>query len=74
MANKKRVPAAFVAFDVVYQDGSRSSNRRVPGSILTGLDGDLPATAAIEDQDRAIARQSGRPRPAIRSIARSTVR
>lgn len=68
MANKKRVP---VAFDVVYQDGNRSSNRRVPGSILYGPDGDLPATEVIDEQDWAIARQSGRPRPAIKSIVRS---
>jgi hypothetical protein len=74
MANKKRVPTNFVAFDVVYEDGSRSSNRRVPGSILGGLDGDLAATAAIEEQDREIARQSGRQRPAIKSIVRSAVR
>ncbi len=71
MANKKRVPSTFVAFDVVYEGGSRSSNRRVPGSILGGPDGDLPATAAIEEQDREIEKQSGRPCPAIRSIVRS---
>ena len=30
----------FVLFDVVYADGSRASNRRVPVEILGGLDGD----------------------------------
>jgi hypothetical protein len=75
MANKKpRVATGFVAFDVIYEDGSRRSNRRVPSGILGGLDGDLPATALIEEQDREIYRASGRPLPAIKSIARSATR
>jgi hypothetical protein len=69
--NKKRIPAGFIAFDVLYEDGTRSSNRRVPNSVLGGLDGDLPATAAIEAQDREISLASGRQRPAIKSIERS---
>jgi len=33
----------YVLFDVFYEDGSRASNRRVPASVLGGLDGDAPA-------------------------------
>ena len=33
----------FVLFDVLYEDGSRTSNRKVPGSELGGVDGDLRA-------------------------------
>ena len=33
----------FILFDVLYEDGSRTSNRKVPGSELGGIDGDLPA-------------------------------
>jgi len=29
-----------ILFDVVFEDGSRASNRRVPMEILGGLDGD----------------------------------
>jgi hypothetical protein len=61
----------FVLFDVVYEDGSRSSNRRVPRSELTGLEGDAPAKTFIEAQDEAIARASGRSRGPIKSIERS---
>ena len=61
----------FVLFDIVYQDGSRSSNRRVPRAELTGLDGDAPAKAFIEAQDRSIERASGRSRGPIKSIQRS---
>ncbi len=68
---RRRIETAFVAFDVAYVDGTRSSNRRVPATALTGLDGDEPAKAIIEAQDREIGLASGRPRPDIRSVSRS---
>jgi hypothetical protein len=71
MAMGKRNSDAFVAFDVLYEDGSRSSNRRVPSTALSGMDGDLPAKSVIEGQDREISRASGRERPAIKSVVRS---
>ncbi len=73
MARKKQQAAAgdFVLFDVIYQDGSRSSNRKVPSAELGGLDGDAPARAIIEAQDRRIAELSGVPRGPIKSIARA---
>lgn len=71
MALKRRIESSFVAFDVSYVDGTRSSNRRVPSTALAGLDGDLPAQGIIEAQDRVIGDASGKPRPAIRAITRS---
>jgi hypothetical protein len=71
MARKPGTRAEFVLFDVFYEDGSQRSNRKVPSSVLGGLDGDAPARAAIEEQDRAIAEKSGMPPPAIKSIRRS---
>ena len=61
----------YVFFDVLYEDGSRASNRRVPASILGGLDGDEPARTAIEEQDEVIAERSGRPRLPIKHLTRS---
>ncbi|MFE1603052.1 hypothetical protein [Methylobacterium sp. ID0610] len=61
----------FILFDVYYEDGSRRSNRRVPRSALTGLDGDAPARDIIEEQDREIAEKSGRPPLAITKVVRS---
>jgi hypothetical protein len=61
----------FVLFDVLYEDGSRTSNRKVPGSELGGLDGDLPAKTYIEGLDRQIAQISGEPRSPIRSVTRA---
>jgi len=63
-----------VLFDVLYEDGSRSSNRRVPSDLLGGLDGDAPARDIIEEQDRKIGEMSGRPRAPIKSITRSPAR
>ena len=72
MARKKQpTDNAFVLFDVLYQDGARTSNRKVPSSLLGGLDGDEPAKALIEEQDRKIAEMSGNPRGPMKSISRS---
>ena len=71
MARKPGTRAEFTLFDVVYEDGSQRSNRRVPSDILGGLDGDAPARAVIEEQDRLIAERSGTPALAVKSINRS---
>ena len=71
-AKKKLNPnATVIMFDVIYQDGAQTSNRRVPADLLAGLDGDDAAKAYIEAQDREIAEKSGRPRGPIKTIARS---
>jgi hypothetical protein len=64
------VQNGFVLFDIVYEDGVQSSNRRVPASELGGLDGDAPAYAIIEMQDRKVSEMSGIPPRQIKSIKR----
>ena len=71
MARKKATDNAFVFFDVIYQDGSRTSNRKIASTELLGLDGDGPARTIVEAQDRDIAERSGRPRGPIKTIVRS---
>jgi hypothetical protein len=72
MARKKQAAkAAFVLFNVTYEDGTQTSNRRVPSELLGGLDGDAAARTAIEDQDNQIAAQSGQRRAKIKAIARA---
>lgn len=76
-SNCNRKPKAepeFVLFDVLYEDGTRRSNRRVPSSALGGLEGDAPAQAILEAQDRELGEVSGHPRPPIKSVSRSPVR
>ena len=75
MARKKpRVDNGTVLFDVFYKDGVRTSNRKVPGAMLGGLDGDDPARAFIEEQDRKIAGLSGNPQRTIERVVRSSGR
>lgn len=71
MARKPTVRTEYVLFDVVYEDGSQRSNRKVDASLLGGLDGDEPARTAIMDQDREISQKSGVPPLAIKTIKRS---
>jgi hypothetical protein len=61
MARKPATRVEFTLFDVVYEDGSQRSNRRVPSEVLGGL----------EEQDRLIAEKSGTPAVAVKSMHRS---
>ncbi len=75
MAKKKQqVANGFVLFDVLYEDGTQTSNRKVPAADLGGLDGDAPARTFIEMQDRKIGEMSGMSRGRIKSIVRSRKR
>ena len=71
MPRKPGLNSEFVMFDVVYEDGSLRSNRKVPRELTGGIDGDKPAYGFLIEQDREIAEKSGRPPLAIKSIARS---
>ncbi len=71
MAKKPTARTEFVLFNVVYEDGSQRSNRKVAADLLGGLDGDEPARAAIMEQDREIAEKSGLPPLQIKSLTRA---
>ena len=60
----------FILFDVLYEDGTRTSNRKVSGAELDDIDGDLLAKTYIEAQDRQIAQISRKPRVPIKSLTR----
>src|SRR3954471_4683783 len=60
----------YAFFDVIYEDGSQRSNRRVPADLLGGLDKDEPALGYIMEQDREIAEKSGRPALEIKNLER----
>ena len=57
MARKPTARSEFVLFDVIYEDGSQRSNRRVSADILGGLDGDEPARAERYTASRATDRE-----------------
>ena len=74
MARKPATRVELTLFDVLYEDGSQRSNRRVPSRILGGPDGDAPARAVIEGQDRLVAEKSGTPALPVKSIYRSSTK
>ena len=68
---RQRIETGFILFDIVYQDGTRSSHRKIPASEIGGLDGDTNAKTLIEAQDRKISDMSGLQRGPIKTIVRS---
>ena len=75
MARKKPKgkSAAYMTFNVRYEDGSVTSNRRISNDLLDQSFGDSIqdlARTAIEDQDNEIAQRSGQRRAKITDIAR----
>jgi hypothetical protein len=71
MPKKHGLKSEFVMFDVLYEDGTRCSNRKVPRRLLGGLDGDAPARGFIIEQDREIGQKRGLPSSPIKSLCRS---
>lgn len=76
MARKKSnaKTAQFTMFNVLYEDGSITSNRRVANDVLDQSFGDDLldlALTAIREQDNDIARRSNRRRAKIKSISKA---
>ncbi len=67
---KKKVTADYSLFDVLYEDGSRTSNRKVPASAMAEVhqDKDEAVRAYLEAQDREIAEASGKYRGDIKAV------
>ena len=62
---KEKVIQGFVMFDIVYEDGSKSSRRKVSAADIAEH-GDDHAKTMIMDQDRKIAEMSRRsPAPTV---------
>ena len=72
MARMKRAAAkaAPVLYNIIYEDGTLSSNRKVPSDVFDGIDNDAAARAFIEAQDRDIALKSGRERGRVKTMQR----
>ena len=75
MARKKAdKTAAFTMFNVTYEDGTITSNRRVPNEQLDQSFGDSLldlARTAIQQQDNEIAARSQQRRAKIKSIVKA---
>lgn len=66
--NKNTGGPAFLLFDVIYEDGTRSSNRRILTADIDPLERERSVRASIELQDLKIAEASGRTRGPIKSV------
>ena len=72
MAKKKpRIDDSVILFDVIYEDGTRSSRRKVAAADMAYSDGDDHAKTLIMAQDREIAKMSGNQRGTVKTIMRS---
>jgi hypothetical protein len=65
---KKPAESGYLLYDVIYEDGSRSSNRKIPTGELDPFDRDGSVLALLEGQERKIAEASGRARSPIKSV------
>jgi hypothetical protein len=70
VAIKKRSTNDFLLVNVLYEDGTQRSNRKVMLSQLSGFDDEADIRQAIDEQDRKIAELSGQPRASIKTISR----
>lgn len=74
MARRKpRTRTRTILFNVEYEDGTLSSNRKITSDRLESSFGEDPqdlARVAIEEQDRIVAERSGQHRGKIKTITR----
>jgi hypothetical protein len=67
-----RLETSFVLFDALYQDGTKTSYRKIPASEIHELEDIKAARALIEAQDRNIAERSGVQTGPVKTVLRST--
>ena len=68
MAKKPTARVEYAFFNVIYEDGTQKSNRKVSADVLNAMDRNAAIREAIEEQDRAISERSGLPPLPIKSI------
>jgi hypothetical protein len=68
---KARNDAGYTLFDIVYQDGAQTSNRKAPHAEVEDVNDEGALRAFFEAQDRKIAEMSGNPRGPIKTMTRS---
>ena len=72
MAKKaKKLEDAFVFFDVTYEDGSKSSRRKINAAGVDSDDIEAFAMTELMNQDRKIADMGGRNRGQIKEMVKS---
>jgi hypothetical protein len=67
---KPKTRHEFALFNVEYEDGSQTSNRKVPGEVIADFRGDDAILEFLASQDQEIAEKSGKPRGPIKTFER----
>jgi hypothetical protein len=70
---REKIEDNFVFFDVTYEDGTKSSRRKINAPGLAKDEVEAYALTEIMTQDRRIAEMGGRNRGAVKVIERSAV-
>jgi hypothetical protein len=72
MAKKqKKIEDSFVFFDVIYEDGTKSSRRKINAAGLDSAEIEAFALTEIMTQDRKIAEMGGKNRGQVKSLVKS---
>ena len=71
---KPKAQNEFALFNVHYEDGSLTSNRKVPSEVLSEHNADAAIEAFIAAQDQDIAERSGKPRGPIKTVEKVKVK
>jgi hypothetical protein len=72
MAKKqKKIEDSFVFFDVIYEDGTKSSRRKINAAGVDASDVETFAMTEIMNQDRKISEMSGKSRGQVKSLVKS---
>jgi hypothetical protein len=72
MAKKqKKLEDAFVFFDITYEDGTKSSRRKINAAGLDKTEVEAFALTEIMTQDRKIAEMGGKNRGQVKDMVRS---
>ncbi len=68
---QKKIEDSFVMFDVTYEDGSKSSRRKINVAGLSSDEIDAFALTEIMTQDRKIIDMGGKNRGGVKDIVKS---
>jgi hypothetical protein len=72
MAKKqKKIEDSFVFYDVIYEDGTKSSRRKINAAGVDASDVETFAMTEIMNQDRRISEMSGKSRGQVKTLVKS---
>ena len=71
MAKKPTARVEFAFFNVIYEDGTKSSRRKINAAGVDASDIETFAMTEIMNQDRRISEMSGKSRGQVKTLVKS---